>query len=307
MIKKILVTGSSGTIGTRLCERLIDEGYEVYGVDKKKNKWHQHIQKRTTVVDLCNKAKSLKVLPKDVDLVIHLAANARVHDLVVDPSKAEENMVMTHTVLEHVRQNGIKRLIFSSSREVYGNRDQYIHKEDNISVVHCASPYTASKISCESNVWAYHRCYGIDFITFRFSNVYGMYDESDRIVPLFIELARANKDLTVYGREKILDFTYIDDTVDGVIMGIRQFEKTKNKVYNLADGKGTSLIDVAQTMKKLLKSKSKIVVKKSRIGEVMRYVADIKNAKATFGYKPKVLVEDGLTRSVAWYTENGIR
>ena len=269
-IRKILVTGSSGTIGTRLCERLLAEGYEVTGVDKKKNKWNPAVQKVTKIIDLRDARKASKVLPVDVDLIIHLAANARVHDLVIDPSMAHDNVAMTTTILEHVRTQKIPRLIFSSSREVYGNAERYIHKESDISVSRCESPYTASKIADEAMVWAYQRCYGIDTIIFRFSNVYGMYDESDRLVPLFIGRARRGDDLIVYGKDKILDFTYIDDTVEGMLSGIRNFDAAKNDTYNLAYGKGISLVEVAKEMKRLMSSKSKVDIRKSRVGEVVR-------------------------------------
>ena len=155
-------------------------------------------------------------------------------------------------------------------------------------------------------VWAYQRCYGIDSIIFRFSNVYGMYDESDRLVPLFIGRARRGDDLIVYGKDKILDFTYIDDTVDGMLSGIRNFDAAKNDTYNLAYGKGISLVDVAKEMKRLIGSKSKVDVRKSRVGEVVRYIADIKKAKRVLGYKPKIHIEEGLKKSVEWYTANKV-
>ena len=88
MIKKIIVTGSSGTIGTRLCEKLIEKNYEVIGVDWKKNKWDSKINALTISADLRD-ASSFSKLPKNADLVIHLAANARVYDLVVEPNLAE--------------------------------------------------------------------------------------------------------------------------------------------------------------------------------------------------------------------------
>ena len=112
-VQRILVTGSSGTIGTRLCERLLAEGYEVVGIDKKKNKWSTEVQKITKVIDLRDTEKALRALPSPVDLVIHLAANARVHDLVIDPSMAHDNIAITRTVLEYARMHKIPRLIFS--------------------------------------------------------------------------------------------------------------------------------------------------------------------------------------------------
>ena len=90
-IKKILITGSSGTIGTRLCEQLLEEGYNVVGADYQPNSWNKQVQNITIDIDLRNKEQFNK-LPRDIDLIIHLAANARVYNLVVQPSLARDNL-----------------------------------------------------------------------------------------------------------------------------------------------------------------------------------------------------------------------
>jgi UDP-glucose 4-epimerase len=300
-IKNIIVTGSSGTVGTRLCERLVEEGYEVTGVDIRPNAWNAEIDRRTRIVDLRYRDAVAAALPKNADLVIHLAANARVYDLVRDPVRARDNAEMTFNVLEFARSAGVPRVAFSSSREVYGNSDRFVHAEDDMLVRHCESPYTASKISDESMLWAYHRCYKLDILIFRFSNVYGMYDDSDRVVPLFYRLARRNEPLCVFGREKTLDFTYIDDTIDGVCRGIARFEDVRNREFNIASGEGTSIASVAERIKALTGSGSGISYRESRIGEVLKYVADISRARELLGYEPATNIEEGLRKSVAWY------
>lgn len=301
MIKRILVTGSSGTIGTRLCERLLKDGFEVVGVDWKENVWNKDVEKRTVRIDLRDKELVLQKLPKDIDLVIHLAANARVFNLVKDPSMAFDNFATLFNTMEFVRQNNIKKFMFSSSREVYGNSEKVMHLEDEAYVKNCESPYTASKIGGESLVHSYRQCYDIDFVIFRFSNVYGMYDSSDRLIPLYIQLAKENKDLIVFGRDKLLDFTYIDDTVAGIQLCIEKFDKIKNDVFNLAYGQGSSILEVAQLIKEFMNSKSKIVIKENRTGEVVKYIADISKAKSVIGYNPAITIVEGIKRSIEWY------
>ena len=244
--KKILVTGSSGTIGTRLSETLLKEGFDIVGVDKEPNTWNEEVQRKTIILDLRDKERVLRELPKDVDAVVHLAANARVYNLVIDPSLARDNFETVFNVLEFARQNSIKRFMFSSSREVYGNSEKIIHAEDDVHIDYCESPYTASKIGGEALVQSYRQCYGMETIIFRFSNVYGMYDQSDRVIPLFIKLCTEGKDLVVYGKEKLLDYTYIDDCVSGVIAALKEFPSINGQVYNIAYGKGTSIVDVAK-------------------------------------------------------------
>jgi len=302
--KKILVTGSSGTIGTRLSETLLKEGFDIVGVDKEPNTWSEEVNKKTIILDLRDKERVLRELPKDVDAVVHLAANARVYNLVVDPSLARDNFETIFNVLEFARQNRIKNFMFSSSREVYGNSEKIVHAEDDVHIDYCESPYTASKIGGEALVQAYRQCYGMETIILRFSNVYGMYDKSDRVIPLFIKLCKENKDLVVYGKEKLLDYTYIDDCVGGIISALREFPSINGQVFNLAYGSGTSIVDVAHLIQKRVGSSNEVRLENNRTGEVVRYIADISKAKKSFGFEPKVSIEEGVDRAVDWYLKH---
>lgn len=300
---RILVTGSSGTIGTRLCEKLLEEGHTVIGVDRRKNAWQPSVQGITVMTDLLE-PKALEAMPTDIDAVVHLAANARVYELVESPQRALENFTTLFNILEWCRKNSIPRFLFASSRECYGNAPHASYTEDLVRVEHCESPYTASKLGGEALVHAYTRCYGLSHVMFRFSNVYGMYDDSDRVVPLFIRKMRRNDPITVFGEEKCLDFTYIDDTVQGINNAIIRFDAVKNATYNIAFGEGTTLLHLADRIKELLRSSSEISIGKSRIGEVIRYVADISKAKRLLQYSPKTSFGEGIVKAVEWYNEH---
>lgn len=299
---KILLTGSSGTIGTRLFEKL-QETHEVTGVDKHQNKWHSEINRQTILVDL-RRAEEFKQLPSDFDLVIHFAANARVYELVREPSLALDNMLINFNVLEFIRQNTIPRIIFASSRETYGNimEDKPI-VEEAMRIENCESTYAASKLVGEALLHAYEKSYGLDFISIRFSNVYGMYDDSNRVIPSWIKQCLNNEPLTLYGREKSLDFTYIDDSVDAVMKMISKFEKVKGNTFNISYGKEVKLLTVIQEIKKILNPNVKIIFHDSRPGEVWRFEADISKATKLLNYEPKVNIEDGLHQTIAWYKD----
>lgn len=299
-IKKILITGASGTIGTRLFETLLKKGYDVVGFDKKKNIWNNALQAKTIMGNLLNK-KDIKKIPIDTDLIVHLAANPRVYDLVVNPDLARDNIITTYNVLEFARNNNIKRIIFSSSREAYGNKKEIISKETDVDIQLCESPYAASKISDEVLIYSYTKCYGINYVICRFSNVYGMYDQSERFIPLMLRKMKKNENIEIFGRDKILDFTYIDDCVGGVILCIEKFDKVKNNTFNIAFGKGSKLIDVARIIKKNIHSKSQILIGKNRQGEVVRFIADISKAKKLLGYEPKYDLEHGMALAINWY------
>ncbi|MBP9850878.1 MAG: GDP-mannose 4,6-dehydratase, partial [Candidatus Peribacteraceae bacterium] len=246
-------------------------------------------------------------LPTDAQMIIHLAANARVYELVENPDRALDNCIDTFNILEFARAHGITKMMFASSRETYGNihlPDGQKYSEDKAHFMTCESPYTASKIAGEAFFEAYKRCYGIDSIIWRFSNVYGMYDDSIRVVPLFFRQAKAGETLNVFGKEKCLDFTYIDDCIAGMMLGVEKFETAKNDTYNLAYGEGTTILHLAEEMKRLLGSSSKIEISAARTGEVTHYIADISKAKKKLGYSPKTNFEEGIKKSVEWYKKN---
>ncbi len=298
----ILVTGSSGTIGTRLCETLLAKGHTVTGIDWVPCKWQPVVDTLTLQCDLRDEdaTKALK-LPEGIDALVHLAANARVYELVEHPDRARDNFLSLFNALELARTRGIRKFIFASSRESYGNIPAERYTEDLVRVENCESPYTASKVGGEALVEAYSRCYDMDRITVRFSNVYGMYDDSIRVVPLFVRLAGKNQPMKIFGGTKCLDFTYIDDAVDGVTRMLEQFEKGKNQTYNLAFGEGTTIVKLAETVKELMGSTSELEIGEARIGEVTRYIADITKARTTFGYDPKTSFDEGIRKSVDWY------
>lgn len=301
---KILVTGSSGTIGTSLCETLLQRSYDIVGVDWVRNKWQPAVDAVTALTDLRDLDAVSKMNFPDIDVLVHLAANARVYELVEDPARARDNMMTTFSVLEFARQKGIKKIIFASSRECYGNLPARRFKEGHARIENCESPYTASKIAGEALIASYTRCYGIAHVILRLSNVYGMYDDSNRVVPLFIKKMRAHEPVTVFGADKCLDFTYISDAVEGIIAAALRFDSVKNRTFNIAYGHGTHLMDMAKMLKRLIKSKSEVSVGQSRVGEVIRYVADIGKAKEWLAYDPKVSFRDGIQKSVEWYTRN---
>ena len=300
---KVLVTGSSGTIGTRLCEKLLEQGHEVVGADWEPNKWKPELDSITHRMDLRDE-HVMESLPKDFDIVVHLAANARVYELVVHPDRARDNFLTLFNALEFTRKSGIKRFIFASSRESYGNIDVERYTEEMAHVNNCESPYTASKIGGEALVNSYGECYDMGVLIFRFSNVYGMYDDSVRVVPEFFRQAKNKETLTVFGEKKCLDFTYIDDCIDGIILGIEKFDDAQGEVYNLAYGEGTTLVKLAQSMNELMESPAEIVMGEVRTGEVVNYVADISKAKERLGYNPQVPFDEGIKRSVEWYKAN---
>ncbi len=310
---RVLITGSSGQIGTNLALRLLDNGHFVYGVDIRPNTWTDRIE--TLLQDLSTPYKNFDtgighaVYPEKLDIVVHFAAHAKVHELVEQPDRALENITMTFNVLEFCRRHRLP-LIFSSSREVYGDIHRYITEESHADFAFTESPYSASKIAGEALVYSYAQCYDMNYIIFRFSNVYGRYDNDiermERVIPLFVRRIRNGQPIVVFGGEKVLDFTYVDDCVDGVTRGIESLlaGRDHNHTINLAYGQGHSLVSMAQFIGEELGIKPNMTVEPARVGEVTHYVANIGKARSLLGYDPKVPLREGIKRTVAWTLGN---
>ncbi len=306
---RVLITGSSGQIGTNLALRLLADGHTVFGVDRRANPWTDAFP--TLLQDLATPQQEFRggiggaPYPPS-DIVVHFAANAKVFELVEQPHRALENITLTFNVLEFCRINQLP-IIFSSSREVYGDIQRYLTEESKADFSYTESPYSASKIAGEALVYAYARCYGLSYLVFRFSNVYGRYDNDlermERVIPLFIRNISHGEPVTVYGREKVLDFTYIDDCIDGVVAGINRLlaGEVRNRTINLAYGQGNSLVRMAELIGAALNRQPEIIVAPAkRPGEVSYYVADIALARDLLGYQPRTPLAEGVRRAVAW-------
>jgi UDP-glucose 4-epimerase len=306
---RVLITGSSGQIGTNLGLRLLDEGHFVFGVDVRPNTWTDRIE--TLLQDLSMPYRNFEKgvgqadYPRNLDVVVHLAAHAKVHELVEQPDRALENVTMTFNVLEFCRRNNLP-IIFSSSREVYGDIHRYITEESHADFAFTESPYSASKIAGEAFVYSYAQCYELPYIAFRFSNVYGRYDNDiermERVIPLFIRKIRRGEEVVVYGEKKTLDFTYVDDCVDGIRRGIDLLVsgRDKNHTINLAYGQGSSLVTMAKYIGETLGTPVNMRVEPSRVGEVTHYVANIGKARALLDYNPMTPLAEGIRKAVEW-------
>lgn len=297
---KLLVTGSSGTVGTGLSLELIRRGYDLLLVDRHPNRFDAALDARTVRCDLTNEREVRAAFPPGLDMVVHLAANARVPHSVKDPTQARDNFVATFNVLEASRERGVRRLLFASSKDVYGNL-QTVNGEGDARIEACESPYAASKIGCEALVQAYHRCYGVGFVIARLSNVYGPYSERDRVIPIFVQLTSAGTDLTVKGGEKRLDYVHLDDATEGLARCIERFDDVVGETFNIASGEGISLTQLAEEIRALLDGTNNIQVTAAEAGDVRASICDVSKAERLLGFRARTPFAAGIRRTVPFY------
>src|SRR5437867_7553342 len=307
---KVVITGSSGQIGTNLALALLRSDRAVIGLDRRPNAWSSEVE--TQVVDLVEVARGNAgyELPLRPDVIVHLAAHAKVHDLVLTPAKALENIEMAAAVFEFARLAKCP-IIFGSSREVYDDIKQHLTEESMADFIVAKSPYSASKIAGEALLYSYARCYGLPMLVFRFSNVYGRFDNDldrmERVIPLFVRRIYDGAPITVYGRNKMLDFTYVDDCVAGLAAGIDALLEGRlvNQTLNLAYGQGQTLSDLVTLIELATGRKAQATFEQARPGEVTRYIADITKATQLLGYKPQTPLTAGIVKYIAWLRETG--
>ena len=306
---RIIITGASGLIGTNLAVRLLDQGHEVFGVDERPNPWTPRVPVHVQDLRAPHAAGDVVAWRSfgRADVVVHLAARAKVHESVERPENALDNYKITHGVLEYCRHTGTP-MVYGSSRETYGEQTTFPVPEDAVRLEGAASPYAAAKLADEALIRAYGRCYGLGFVIIRYSNVYGRYDDYDRlgrVLPIFFDRIPRGETVPIYGAEKAYDFTYIDDAVDGTFAAVEQLVVNppwvSGNAINLGTGEPTSLLEAAQIVARTAGVVPRLDPRPMRAGEISRYVADLTRARALLGYEPQWPPTRGIPEFFAWW------
>jgi len=303
---KILITGGNGFIGSHLADKLVERGDDVTLLDLVFNKNTGHLDCEKVVGDLRNSEDVLKVV-KGKDAIIHLGAVSRVVWGQQDPYKCfQVNVGGTLNVLESVRKTGNKATVFmGSSREVYGDIKSIPVFES--SPKNPKSIYGLSKFTGEGLFQSFRKYFGVKSVIFRFSNVYGSErDLLDRVTPKFILNALSNKPLALYGGKQIFDYTFIDDTVNGILLALGKADDIVGEDFHFVTGKGTSVEELAKKIVKLCKSDSKIIVEPEKTFDVTLFVGSLEKTSKILGYKPKVSLDEGLKITADLYKKIGL-
>jgi len=306
MIKKILITGSSGQIGSCLVEHF-NRKYDIVGLDIKKS-GIKEIDKVTTLGDIRDKNLVSKLV-KDVDAVIHTAAQLSIKRSLEDPIlDADINIMGTLNLLDSSRKNGnVSKFVFFSSSVVYGN-PKYLPIDEK-HPLDPVSPYGLSKLTGEKYCNLFYKEFGLPTVCVRPFNVYGNREDPNNsyvsIVSKFSHMVRNNKPLIIYGDGKHMrDFVHIEDVAAFTEILLEKSETT-GEVYNLGSGNPSTVIDIAKLVLKM-NNKSEngnIIFEKSEIGKIEHSYAEIKKS-VMIGYKPKITIEEGIRQSIDFYKNN---
>lgn len=289
----IVVTGGSGFIGTHLCGRLVDDGYDVRIVDIVPPKSSTKAEfVRATVLD---SARLMKLL-EGAEGVVHLAALIDVATSVSDPfSDFSVNAAGTINVLEAARHAGVKKVAFASSAAVYGEPVRLPVDEEHPTAP--MSPYGAAKLAAERYVLLYNSLYGMENTALRLFNVYGEGQNAGSpysgVITKFANAITEGRAPTIFGDgEQTRDFVHVDDVCEAFVRAIEG--QGCNSPLNIASGVETSVRELLETMCGICGTGFSPTYMPERKGEIARSVADIKLAKKRMGYSPRMALSQGL-------------
>lgn len=333
IFKRILVTGAAGFIGFHLSKRLIDQGFEVVGLDNMNDYYDVGLKESRLEIlqrsdnfifykiDLQDKSSLDDLFSKEnLDYVVNLAAQAGVRYSLTNPyAYLESNLTGFLNILEACRHHPVKHLIYASSSSVYGaNRKMPFSVHDNVD--HPLALYAATKKSNELMAHAYSNLYHIPTTGLRFFTVYGPYGRPDMALFLFTKAILDGVPIEVFNHGNMRrDFTYVDDIVEGIVRlipkppsgnplwnGVNPDPASSfapYKIYNIGNNQPVELLHFIEVLENKLGKKAVKNPLPLQEGDVPETYADVDDLMRDVGFKPSTSIETGIENFVNWYKE----
>ena len=305
MPTRYLVTGGAGFIGSHLARRLVADGAVVRVVDNLSTGHSARLEDLRGSIefregDLADDRVSDEVV-QGVECVFHQAAIPSVQRSVRDPITTNRaNVTATLNLLESCRRAKVRRLVYAASSSAYG--DTEVLPKIETMPANPLSPYALQKFVGERYCKLYYDLYGLETVSLRYFNVFGPgqdpYSEYSAVIPKFISALLATEPITVYGDgEQSRDFTYVDNVVEANLIAMRVGD-APGKVFNIGCGERISLNTLIDLLKRILGTEATVNLADPKSGDVRHSLADITLASRILGYRPKIMVEEGLRRTV---------
>ena len=311
----ILVTGASGFLGYHLCSRLLTRGYDVTGTIRRAGMASADSRRRMKKLESMNgtvkgklliaRAEEFEALYNQFkrsppDVCVHLAGKSWVRESIGYPELYEEaNFRFTAALLEALRQNGCKRVVFASSVMVYG-KDAPLPYSESLLGSAPGSPYGASKLACEVLTNTYTALHKMDAVNLRLFSVYGPDLRPDCAPHLIATSILSGKPFTVFGDGSAMrDYVEVEDVLDAFEAAING--SGAQAALNIGSGLGTTLLDLIHTIEKALGRRAELVYKPAVPGELHTSVPDITLAMERLRWEPKIELEPGIARMVEWF------
>jgi UDP-glucuronate 4-epimerase len=309
---KVLVTGGAGFIGSHLVEVLLAGGHTVSVIDDFNDFYDPKIKRKNLqkvlpdihlhAIDIRDKEAVLQVFAAEKpEAVVHLAARAGVRPSIRCPELyLSTNINGTFHLLEASKEHEVTRFVFASSSSVYGASEVTPFREDQV-LMQTLSPYACTKLAGEHLCSNYSYLYGIRAVCLRFFTVYGPRQRPDLAIHKFTDLIHRGKPIDVYGDGTARrDFTYIDDTIQGIVASI-QHQGAPFDIFNLGESETIQLREVIAEIEAALGKKATINLLPPIPGDMPATYADISKARRLLGYAPATRIQAGVQKFIEWY------
>ncbi len=308
---KILITGIAGAIGSHLAERLISEGHDVIGIDAFKPYYDPKLKKINArevestgakVYDIDLATGQYEHLLTDVDVIFHLAAQPGISAATPFDTYLHDNLLATHRLIEAAKKiPSLKAFIHASTSSVYGARAT----GDETSTPQPISHYGVTKLAAEQLALAQHRESGMPIVVLRFFSVYGPRERPDKLYHKLIKAISEGNPLHLHegSEHHVRSYTFIHDIIEGCVLVLKNLDKAIGQIFNLGTDKTMTTGEGITLIEKIMGKKAEIVRTPRRPGDVLETGANIAKMRDTFGYDPKVELEDGLQAQVEWYMQ----
>jgi nucleoside-diphosphate-sugar epimerase len=313
-MSKILLTGGLGFIGHTIVRKLEDTEHTPVIVDNKSDydgaidrvELEKLIHERkalfkthvpTYIEDIVNASALDKIIGiQKPDVIIHLAAFPRAKVVIQNPQLGCDVILKgLLNLLESAKKHNVKRFVFVSSSMIYGDFDQ--ERNPETASTNPIEPYGIMKLCAENLVKNYNRLYGLEYSIVRPSAVYGPYDVVDRVLSKFIVKAKADETMSINGEGLALDFSYVDDVADGMIL-CATHSNAANETFNITRGVSRTLVDAGNIIIKETSSKSELIVSENDGKYPKRGALDISKARELLEFNPVVNIEEGLQQYI---------
>jgi UDP-glucose 4-epimerase len=307
-----LVTGGAGFIGSHLVEALLARGHTVRVLDNFSTGSRDnlaHVAGRIELIDAdLTNLDAVRNATHTTELVFHQGALASVPRSVADPLATHQACATgTLHVLMGAREAGVRRVIYAASSSAYGASTRLPKRETDPALP--LSPYAVAKLAGENYCAAFSTVYGLETVSLRYFNIYGPRQSPDSpyaaVIPLFLRAMLQGQSPVIHGDgHQSRDFTFIEDAVQANLLAA-EAPSVSGKVYNIACGRQTSLLELVDQINRLLKTSIRPIYDAPRPGDVRHSLADISRAQADLGYSPQFDVEHGLRRCIEHFTAKG--
>jgi len=290
---RILITGAAGFIGSNLLDKLIVQGHEIVALDDESAECHENFywndKAQNHKLDICD-YNSIRPLFRNIDVVFHVAAEARIQPSLINPLKTiKTNVVGTCNVLQASKEENVKRVIYSSTSSAYGRKNKVPYTEDMKK--DCLTPYSVSKTAGEEMCQMYYTLFGLETIILRYFNVYGERQPTKGqyapVIGLFQKQKSEGKPMTIVGDGlQRRDFTNIQDVVEANISALLTDDKRAfGEIFNIGTGKNYNMLELASLVG------GEYIHISPRKGEALETLADINKAKNILKWSPSINLE----------------